>query len=95
MGNSEVGHLNIGAGRIVYQSLTRVNVAIREGDFAKNETFLDAMNHVKENGTSLHLFGLLSDGGVHSHINHMFALLSLAAEEGVEKGLCTWIFRWS
>lgn len=63
MGNSEVGHLNIGAGRIVYQSLTRVNIAIREGEFEKNETFLDAIRHVKEKGTSLHLFGLLSDGG--------------------------------
>ncbi|MDR0138704.1 2,3-bisphosphoglycerate-independent phosphoglycerate mutase [Metabacillus idriensis] len=84
MGNSEVGHLNIGAGRIVYQSLTRVNVAIREGQFEKNETFLSAMNHVKENGTNLHVFGLLSDGGVHSHIDHLFALLRLAKEEGVK-----------
>lgn len=85
MGNSEVGHLNIGAGRIVYQSLTRVNIAIREGEFDRNETFLGAMNHVKKHGTSLHLFGLLSDGGVHSHIDHMFALLKLAAKEGVKK----------
>lgn len=85
MGNSEVGHLNIGAGRIVYQSLTRVNISIREGEFEKNETFTAAMEHVKKNGTALHLFGLLSDGGVHSHINHMFALLKLAKEEGVEK----------
>ncbi|MEH6940938.1 2,3-bisphosphoglycerate-independent phosphoglycerate mutase [Bacillus sp. JJ722] len=84
MGNSEVGHLNIGAGRVVYQSLTRVNVAIREGEFEKNETFVDALNHVKKNGTNLHLFGLLSDGGVHSHIDHMYALLRLAAEEGVK-----------
>ncbi|MDQ0198991.1 2,3-bisphosphoglycerate-independent phosphoglycerate mutase [Neobacillus ginsengisoli] len=85
MGNSEVGHLNIGAGRIVYQSLTRVNIAIREGEFEKNETFTAAMEHVKKKGTALHLFGLLSDGGVHSHINHMFALLKLAKDEGVEK----------
>ncbi|CAM3902098.1 2,3-bisphosphoglycerate-independent phosphoglycerate mutase [Mesobacillus zeae] len=85
MGNSEVGHLNIGAGRIVYQSLTRVNISIREGEFEKNETFLKAINHAKEKGTALHLFGLLSDGGVHSHINHMFALLKLAASEGLEK----------
>lgn len=83
MGNSEVGHLNIGAGRIVYQSLTRVNVSIREGEFERNETFLNAINHVKNNGTNLHLFGLLSDGGVHSHIQHLFALLKLAAQEGV------------
>ena len=85
MGNSEVGHMNIGAGRVVYQSLTRVNVSIREGDFVQNDTFLDAMKHVKENDSSLHLFGLLSDGGVHSHINHMFALLGLAAEQGLKK----------
>lgn len=84
MGNSEVGHLNIGAGRIVYQSLTRVNVSIREGEFERNETFLNAINHVKKNGTNLHLFGLLSDGGVHSHIQHLFALLKLAAQEGVK-----------
>nr|WP_309100150.1 2,3-bisphosphoglycerate-independent phosphoglycerate mutase [Fredinandcohnia onubensis] len=85
MGNSEVGHLNIGAGRVVYQSLTRVNVAIRDHEFEQNETFLDAMKHVKENGTALHLFGLLSDGGVHSHIDHLFALLRLTASEGIEK----------
>ncbi|MBG9545369.1 phosphoglyceromutase [Cytobacillus firmus] len=84
MGNSEVGHLNIGAGRIVYQSLTRVNVAIREGHFEKNETFRSAIDHVKKNGTDLHLMGLLSDGGVHSHIQHLFALLRMAAEEGVK-----------
>lgn len=85
MGNSEVGHLNIGAGRIVYQSLTRVNISIREGEFERNETFLAAIKHAKEKGTALHLMGLLSDGGVHSHIEHMFALLKLAASEGLEK----------
>ncbi|MBS8265888.1 2,3-bisphosphoglycerate-independent phosphoglycerate mutase [Mesobacillus boroniphilus] len=85
MGNSEVGHLNIGAGRIVYQSLTRVNISIREGEFEQNETFLAAIKHAKEKGTALHLMGLLSDGGVHSHIEHMFALLKLAASEGLEK----------
>ncbi|WP_407407676.1 2,3-bisphosphoglycerate-independent phosphoglycerate mutase [Peribacillus sp.] len=84
MGNSEVGHLNIGAGRIVYQSLTRVNLAIREGEFAENPTLLDAMTHAKEKGTALHLFGLLSDGGVHSHIEHLYALLKLAAKEDVK-----------
>src|SRR5690606_5119273 len=73
MGNSEVGHMNIGAGRIVYQSFTRVNIAIREGEFAKNETFLQAIDNVKKHGSSLHLFGLLSDGGVHSHIDHLYA----------------------
>jgi 2,3-bisphosphoglycerate-independent phosphoglycerate mutase len=85
MGNSEVGHLNIGAGRIVYQSLTRVNISIREGEFEKNETFHAAIKHAKEKGTALHLMGLLSDGGVHSHIEHMYALLKLAASEGLEK----------
>jgi 2,3-bisphosphoglycerate-independent phosphoglycerate mutase len=85
MGNSEVGHLNIGAGRIVYQSLTRVNISIREGEFEKNQTFHAALKHAKEKGTALHLMGLLSDGGVHSHIEHMFALLKLAASEGLEK----------
>jgi 2,3-bisphosphoglycerate-independent phosphoglycerate mutase len=85
MGNSEVGHMNIGGGRVVYQNLTRVNIAIREGEFQKNDTFLGAIDHVKTHGTALHLFGLLSDGGVHSHIDHMFALLKLAAKEGVEK----------
>jgi len=84
MGNSEVGHLNIGAGRIVYQSLTRVNVAIREGEFFENETFVAAMNHAKEKGTNLHLFGLLSDGGVHSHIHHLYALLKMAKDQGVQ-----------
>ncbi|MHA7741109.1 2,3-bisphosphoglycerate-independent phosphoglycerate mutase [Priestia aryabhattai] len=85
MGNSEVGHLNIGAGRIVYQSLTRVNVAIREGEFEQNETLVAAVKHAKEKGTNLHLFGLLSDGGVHSHIEHLYALLRLAKSGGLEK----------
>lgn len=85
MGNSEVGHMNIGAGRVVYQSLTRVNIAIREGEFEKNDTLIGAVQHAKKNGTALHLMGLLSDGGVHSHINHMFALLKLAKDEGLEK----------
>ncbi|MDQ0338468.1 2,3-bisphosphoglycerate-independent phosphoglycerate mutase [Caldalkalibacillus uzonensis] len=85
MGNSEVGHLNIGAGRIVYQDLTRVNKAIQEGDFYENDVFHQAMRHVKEKGTALHLYGLLSDGGVHSHIDHLFALLELAKKEQVDK----------
>ncbi|WP_071393618.1 2,3-bisphosphoglycerate-independent phosphoglycerate mutase [Bacillus tuaregi] len=85
MGNSEVGHMNIGAGRIVYQNFTRVNIAIREGEFEKNETFLDAVNHVKQHDSALHLFGLLSDGGVHSHITHMYALLRMAADHGLKK----------
>lgn len=85
MGNSEVGHLNIGAGRIVYQSLTRVNKSIREGEFFENETFLEVIKHVNEKKSSLHVYGLLSDGGIHSHIEHLFALIDLAKKEGVEK----------
>ncbi|GGE36645.1 2,3-bisphosphoglycerate-independent phosphoglycerate mutase [Pullulanibacillus camelliae] len=84
MGNSEVGHLNIGAGRVVYQSLTRVNLSIKEGEFYNNETFLEAMEIVKKKGKKLHIMGLLSDGGVHSHIDHMFALLKLAAKENIK-----------
>lgn len=85
MGNSEVGHLNIGAGRIVYQSLTRVNLSIREGNFYQIKAFLESIHKAKTNNKALHLFGLLSDGGVHSHINHLFALLELAKENELEK----------
>ncbi|WLR50503.1 2,3-bisphosphoglycerate-independent phosphoglycerate mutase [Bacillus tianshenii] len=85
MGNSEVGHLNIGAGRVVYQSLTRVNLSIRNGEFFDNNTFNEAMEHAKEKGKALHIFGLLSDGGIHSHIKHMYALLKMAADKGLEK----------
>ncbi|MCA1021350.1 2,3-bisphosphoglycerate-independent phosphoglycerate mutase [Halobacillus litoralis] len=85
MGNSEVGHLNIGAGRVVYQSLTRINLAIREGDFFNNEVLKDAVKQAKEKGKALHIFGLLSDGGIHSHIEHMKGTLKLAQQEGIEK----------
>ena len=85
MGNSEVGHLNMGAGRIVYQELTRITKEIQDGDFFKNEALLRAVRNAKENGSALHLFGLLSDGGVHSHITHLFGLLELAKKEGLEK----------
>lgn len=84
MGNSEVGHTNIGAGRIVYQELTRITKAIREGAFFKNPVFLDVINAVKKKNGALHLMGLLSDGGVHSHNSHLYALLQLAKQEGVE-----------
>lgn len=84
MGNSEVGHLNIGAGRIVYQNLTRINKSIREGDFFRNPAFLEAIAKAKANGSALHLMGLLSDGGVHSHYEHLFALLELAKQQGLE-----------
>lgn len=83
MGNSEVGHLNIGAGRIVYQDLTRITKSIRDQDFYENETLVGAVRHAKSNGKKLHLYGLLSNGGVHSHIDHLFALLELAKKEGL------------
>ncbi|WP_277443478.1 2,3-bisphosphoglycerate-independent phosphoglycerate mutase [Pelotomaculum isophthalicicum] len=85
MGNSEVGHLNIGAGRVVYQEFTRINRAVRDKSFFENEVLLESVKHAKEHGTALHLMGLLSDGGVHSHINHLFALLDLAARENLDK----------
>ncbi|WP_082233424.1 2,3-bisphosphoglycerate-independent phosphoglycerate mutase [Halobacillus massiliensis] len=85
MGNSEVGHLNIGAGRVVYQSLTRINLSIREKEFLKNDELVKAIKHASDNKQAFHIFGLLSDGGIHSHINHMYALLELAKEYGVEK----------
>lgn len=85
MGNSEVGHLNIGAGRIVYQSLTRVNLSIEKGEFFEKEAFLTSMDRAKEKGKALHIFGLLSDGGVHSHISHLFALLKMAGEHHLKK----------
>ncbi len=83
MGNSEVGHLNMGAGRIVYQELTRITKEIEDGDFFKNEALLAGMKNVKDNNSSLHLYGLLSDGGVHSHITHLYGLLEMAKREGI------------
>ncbi len=83
MGNSEVGHMNMGAGRIVYQDLTRITKSIEDGEFFKNEELLAAMNRAKKNRAKLHLYGLLSDGGVHSHITHLFALLQMAKDNQV------------
>ena len=83
MGNSEVGHLNMGAGRIVYQELTRISKEIEDGDFFKNEALLLAVENCKKNGSALHLFGLVSDGGVHSHNTHIYGLLELAKKEGL------------
>src|SRR5687767_14458922 len=77
MGNSEVGHLNLGAGRIVYQELQRINVAIRECIFQQNQELLATINYALENQKPLHLLGLVSNGGVHSHINHLMAILDL------------------
>lgn len=83
MGNSEVGHLNLGAGRVVYQEFTRITKAIRDGDFFSNEVLIAACKNVLNNRSSLHLAGLLSDGGVHSHIEHLYALLKLAKDQGL------------
>lgn len=85
MGNSEVGHTNIGAGRIVYQELTRITKSIADGDFFNNEAFLKAIDNCKKNDSALHLMGLLSDGGVHSHIEHLYGLVELAKRNGVTK----------
>ena len=85
MGNSEVGHTNIGAGRVVFQDLPRISKAIADGDFFQNPAYCHAMDACKENGTALHLMGLLSDGGVHSHLDHLFALLKMAKERGLER----------
>ena len=85
MGNSEVGHTNIGAGRVVYQELTRITKAISDGDFFTNDAFMKAVDNCKKNDSALHLFGLLSDGGVHSHINHLFAAIEMAKKNGLTK----------
>ena len=85
MGNSEVGHMNIGAGRVVYQELSRINNEIKSGDFFKNKAFLEVMDKVKIKQGALHLIGMLSDGGVHSHIEHLFALLELAKMQNISK----------
>ncbi len=84
MGNSEVGHLNIGAGRIVYQDLTKITKDIRNGEFFKNAELLKAMHAAKANGKKLHLYGLVSTGGVHSHIEHLYALVEMAKNEGLD-----------
>ena len=85
MGNSEVGHMNIGAGRIIYQDLTRITKAIADGDFFKNKVLLSAIENCKKNDSDLHLWGLLSDGGVHSHIEHLYGLLELCKKENFDR----------
>ncbi len=84
MGNSEVGHLNIGAGRIVYQELSRIDLAIEQGDFFRNPVLFEAMARIRQKGGKLHLMGLLSDGGVHSHMEHLYALLQMARQQGLD-----------
>lgn len=87
MGNSEVGHLNLGAGRIVYQELQRINVAIKEGAFQKNPILLQAIDHAKKNKKAFHLIGLVSDGGVHSHINHFKAIIDVCKTQGLQQNV--------
>ncbi|MCD4844178.1 MAG: 2,3-bisphosphoglycerate-independent phosphoglycerate mutase [Methanosarcinales archaeon] len=85
MGNSEVGHLNLGSGRVVYQDISKINKSIHDGDFYSNKSLLSAIEHVRTNSSSLHIMGLLSDGGVHSHIDHLFALLTMVKEAGIKQ----------
>lgn len=85
MGNSEVGHMNLGAGRIVYQSLTRINKSIKDGSFNTNEAILNAIEHAKKNGKKVHILGLCSDGGVHSHTNHIKAIANVCKLHGIDK----------
>src|SRR5213082_2307763 len=85
MGNSEVGHLNIGAGRIVHMDITRIDLMIQNGEFFQHPVLLAAMKHARPGGRRLHIFGLVSDGGVHSHITHLYALLKMARQNGVDR----------
>ena len=86
MGNSEVGHQNLGAGRVTYQDLMRISVAIRDGSFFKNPVLLKVMGEIRNTGRKLHLMGLVSDGGVHSHNTHLYALLEMAKQQRLESG---------
>src|SRR5947209_2750776 len=85
MGNSEVGHLNMGAGRIVYMDITKIDLMIENGEFFTNQVLLAGTNHAKSDGRRLHIFGLLSDGGVHSHQRHLYALLKMAKQQAVDR----------
>src|SRR5438105_5871902 len=85
MGNSEVGHLNIGAGRVVVMDISKIDVMIENGEFFSNPVLLDAVKHARSGGRRLHIFGLLSDGGVHSDQNHLYAFLCLAKQNGVDR----------
>lgn len=93
-GNSEVGHLNIGAGRVVYQLLPKITKEIREGLILENGPLSDVMNKTKDNGKALHIMGLMSDGGVHSHINHIIGLVDMAKKKRTDRSLCPCINGW-
>ena len=95
MGNSEVGHMNLGAGRIVYQNLARINKAVREKTLGTEKALLDALNYAKENNKNVHLLGLVSDGGIHSHINHLKGILDVANENALDNVYLTCFFRWT
>ena len=84
MGNSEVGHMNLGAGRIVYQNLVRINMAVKNKTLGKEKVLLDALSYAKATNKNIHLLGLVSDGGIHSHINHLKGLLDVAAENNAK-----------
>ena len=95
MGNSEVGHMNLGAGRVVYQELGRINKAITDRTLHSNETLVNAFNYAKENNKSVHFIGLVSDGGVHAHINHLKALCDAANEKGLKDVFIHAFFLWT
>ena len=86
MGNSEVGHMNLGAGRVVYQDITRIDKALQEGTFFENQVLIDAAQHAKKNNSKIHFLGCFSDGGVHSTLNHLYGLLQLCKNQGLEQG---------
>ena len=93
-GNTETGHLNLGAGRIVYQELERINMSIADGSFFENKAILNAFAHATENNSNLHAMGLIGAGGVHSNIEHIFALIQLAERKKIQKSLSSSIYRW-
>src|SRR5436190_24163016 len=95
MGNSEVGHLNLGAGFVVVQDITLIDDSIADGSFFENDALNDALRHVKQNGSQLHIIGLLGSGGVHSHMNHEKALLELARRNGLDKVFVHALSEWS
>ena len=95
MGNSEVGHMTLGAGRVVYQNFTRINKAIADGDFFSNPVYCNAIDRAQRSGNAVHVMGLLSPGGVHSHEDHINAMLEMAAQRGAKKNLPARFSRWS
>jgi 2,3-bisphosphoglycerate-independent phosphoglycerate mutase len=95
MGNSEVGHMNIGAGRVVYQDLVRINKSVEEHELDQNPVLLKALEYALKENKAVHIMGLLSDGGVHSHIMHLEGLCTIANKHGIKKTFCSCVYRWS